>query len=117
MVGVMAIPATLSGMGSGSTGYAATSARRISFRIQGGAKNSFHGPNRPSSRRYRSGDAVRQSGIYEVLHDRSHREAHEVVMISGECFPECETCKEKVRFRLVRTAPYIFQDEDFEENV
>ena len=36
-------------------------------------------------------------------------------MISGENFPDCETCKEKVRFRLVRTAPYIFQDEDFEE--
>jgi hypothetical protein len=36
-------------------------------------------------------------------------------MISGEYFPDCETCKDKVRFRLVRTAPYIFQDEDFEE--
>ena len=58
---------------------------------------------------------MRQSGIYEVMHDRDHREAHEVVMISGEHFPDCETCKEKVRFRLIRTAPYIFQDEDFEE--
>jgi hypothetical protein len=36
-------------------------------------------------------------------------------MISGEHFPDCDTCKEKVRFHLVRTAPYIFQDEDFEE--
>lgn len=60
---------------------------------------------------------MRQSGIYEVVHDRDHRELHEVVMISGEHFPDCETCKDKVRFRLVRTAPYIFQDEDFEEEV
>ncbi|MGC2108002.1 MAG: hypothetical protein WA655_00705 [Candidatus Korobacteraceae bacterium] len=87
------------------------------FRLQGGAvKNSGHGGRRGNNKRYRTGDTVRQSGIYEVIHDSSHREAHEVVMISGERFPDCETCKEKVRFRLIRTAPYIFQDEDFEEN-
>jgi len=86
------------------------------FRLQGGAfKNQGHGGRGANGRRYRAGDTVRQSGIYEVIHDREHREAHEVVMISGEQFPDCETCKEKVRFRLIRTAPYIFQDEDFEE--
>ena len=73
------------------------------------------GGSRPHGRRDRAGEVVRQSGIYEVIHDRDHREAHEVVMIRGEHFPDCETCKEKVRFRLIRTAPYIFQDEDFEE--
>lgn len=78
-------------------------------------KNSGDAGKQPNDRRYRSGDTVRQSGIYEVIHDRNHRDAHEVVMISGEHFPDCETCKERVRFRLVRTAPYIFQDEDFEE--
>ncbi len=56
-----------------------------------------------------------QSGIYEVLHERGHRSAHEVVMLSGDTFPPCDTCDEQVRFRLVRTAPYIFQDADFEE--
>ena len=60
------------------------------------------------------GESIRQSGIYEVLHELQHRETHEAVMISGEKFPDCETCKDKVRFRLVRTAPYIFQDQDFE---
>ena len=89
-------------------------ARQLRFRLQSGIKNSGHGGKQPNGRRYRSGDTVRQSGIYEVIHDRNHRDAHEVVMISGEHFPDCETCKEKVRFRLVRTAPYIFQDEDFE---
>jgi hypothetical protein len=90
--------------------------QKVSFRAQSaGMKGAGHGGSRPNGRRYRSGEVVRQSGIYEVLHDRDHREAHEVVMISGERFPDCETCKEKVRFRLIRTAPYIFQDEDFEE--
>ena len=84
------------------------------FELRGGnSKNTGHRGRGSNGRRYRAGDTVRQSGIYEVIHDREHREAHEVVMISGEHFPDCETCKEKVRFRLVRTAPYIFQDEDF----
>lgn len=89
--------------------------QRFKAQTGGGIKNPQHGGRRDDRRRYRAGDSVRQSGIYEVLHDREHREAHEVVMISGEHFPDCETCKEKVRFRLIRTAPYIFQDEDFEE--
>ncbi len=83
---------------------------------QGGIK----GPGRSgragsSARTNKPGDVVRQSGIYEVVHDREHRAAHEVVMITGDAFPNCETCDQNVRFRLVRTAPYIFQDQDFEE--
>jgi len=58
---------------------------------------------------------VRETGIYEVIHDRAHRSAHEVVMLSGDAFPSCDSCGDQVHFRLVRTAPYIFQDEDFEE--
>ena len=77
------------------------------------------GPSRHSGRLsggalYKSGDSVRQTGIYEVTHDRDHRVAHDVVMLAGDAFPACETCDHRVRFRLVRTAPYIFQDEDFE---
>ena len=64
---------------------------------------------------FSAGDIVKETGIYEVVHDRSHRMAHEVVMLNGNSFPPCDTCAERVRFRLVRTAPYIFQDEDFEE--
>lgn len=75
---------------------------------------------RPSGHRnpdtgFKPGDPVRQTGIYEVIHDRAHRGAHEVVMLAGDAFPLCDTCDDRVRFRLVRTAPYIFQDEDFEE--
>jgi hypothetical protein len=90
--------------------------RKLAFQLQAAnIKNPGHSGRRPDGRRYRSGDVVRQSGIYEVIHDRGHRETHEVVMISGEPFPDCETCQQKVLFRLIRTAPYIFQDEDFEE--
>ena len=64
---------------------------------------------------FRPGDGVPESGIYEVIHDGDHRVAHDAVMIVGNQFPSCETCNERVRFRIVRTAPYIFQDEDFEE--
>lgn len=82
------------------------------------------GPGRRPGRRHRGNpdtnlysptDVVRLTGIYEVIHERAHREAHEVVMRAGDRLPACETCDLRVRFRLVRTAPYIFDDEDFEQ--
>jgi hypothetical protein len=105
----MSLPARRS-----TAGHSKTPVRKLVLQ-SGSIKNPGHTGGRSSDRRHRSGEAVRQSGIYEVIHDREHRQSHEVVMISGEKFPDCETCKEKVSFRLVRTAPYIFQDEDFEE--
>src|SRR5690349_12350581 len=74
-----------------------------------GRRPAAHGPQ------MRPGDPVRESGIYEVIHGREHRQAHEVVMLKGTAFPLCDSCDDNVRFRLVRTAPYIFQDGDFEE--
>jgi hypothetical protein len=59
------------------------------------------------------GQPVPETGIYEVVHDRSHRQAHEAVMHGGDLFPACDQCDMRVRFKLVRTAPYIFEDEDF----
>jgi hypothetical protein len=63
---------------------------------------------------FKPGDPVKETGIYEVVHDGGHRTAHEAVMLANDLFPPCDTCFEKVRFRLVRTAPYIFEDDDFE---
>jgi len=112
----MSVLARLRNTGSSVTAFKIAPKRKLAFRSQAGSlKNSDQGGSAPGSRRHRAGDVVRQSGIYEVVHDREHREAHEVVMISGAHFPDCETCKDKVRFRLIRTAPYIFQDSDFEE--
>jgi hypothetical protein len=85
-------------------------------RAKGGDKPRLHsGRKHRSGPTFSAGETVRETGIYEVIHDKQHRSAHEVVMLSGDSFPPCDTCEVKVRFRLVRTAPYIFQDEDFEE--
>jgi hypothetical protein len=62
-----------------------------------------------------SGDIVRESGIYEVIHEGPHRDSHEVVLLASDLFPSCDICSERVLFRLVRSAPYIFTDRDFEK--
>lgn len=80
------------------------------FKEGPGRRPAPHGPQ------MRPGDPVRESGIYEVMHGGDHRQTHEVVMLRGTEFPLCDSCNDKVRFRLVRTAPYIFQDGDFEES-
>ena len=61
------------------------------------------------------GQPVPETGIYEVAHDRGHRQSHEAVMHRDDLFPACDQCDMRVRFKLVRTAPYIFEDEDFVE--
>jgi hypothetical protein len=82
---------------------------------KGSGRGQFYrrgGSNDPTL--YKPTDAIRLTGIYEVIHDRGHRETHEVVMHARDLFPACDTCDMRVRFRLLRTAPYIFDDEDFE---
>ena len=90
--------------------------RRVAPSVKGGGKprpHSGHKRGGPGPL-FGAGETVRETGIYEVIHDRAHRSTHEVVMLSGDSFPACDTCHDQVRFRLIRTAPYIFQDEDFE---
>jgi len=100
------------------SGLAAAGSQTVRIQIHqgGGIKGPGRSHRDASSKSYKPGDTVKQSGIFEVVHDAEHRVAHEVVMIAGDAFPNCETCDQKVRFRLVRTAPYIFQDQDFEED-
>jgi len=66
-----------------------------------------------STRMFLPGQPVQESGIYEVIHDKGHRLAHEAVMYRDDLFPVCDQCDMKVRFKLIRSAPYIFDDEDF----
>ena len=92
-------------------------AREQVFRVRdkgprGGAPRTRH--QRDDGPRFKPGDPIKETGISEVIHNRAHRTAHEAVMLAGDYFPECDTCFERVRFRLVRTAPYIFDDTDFE---
>jgi len=102
-----------------STDTTGASAREWSTRfrseLKGGRSGGPH-RRRPDGRTFGPGAPIAESGIYEILHERDHRTSHEAVMIAGDSFPECDTCGERVRFRLVRTAPYIFQDADFEES-
>lgn len=91
--------------------------RRI-YRIAGGPrKQSHHRQPMPHGPRFKPGDPVAESGIYEVIHGNAHRASHDVVLLKDDPFPECDSCGEEVRFRLIRTAPYIFQDGDFEEPI
>jgi hypothetical protein len=80
------------------------------------------GRDKPSGHRRKSGqhtsiflpgNPVPESGIYEVIHDKGHRQAHEAVMYRNDLFPPCDQCDLRVRFKLIRSAPYIFDDEDF----
>jgi hypothetical protein len=80
----------------------------------GGRGPHWTGP-RDEGRQYKAGEPVTESGIYEAIHEGAHREPHEVVMVKADLFPACDTCAEKVRFKLVRSAPYIFNDVDFEQ--
>jgi len=99
---------------SDATGASATEwSTRFRSELKSGRSGGSH-PRRPAGRTFQPGAPISESGIYEILHERDHRTSHEAVMIAGDSFPECDTCRDRVRFKLVRTAPYIFQDADFE---
>ena len=74
-----------------------------------------HEPRQRGNHRtiYAAGQTIPESGIYEVMHENTHRATHESVLVKGDPFPHCDTCHDRVRFRVVRTAPYIFHDDDF----
>jgi hypothetical protein len=84
---------------------------RAKQRSEGGK----HAPRKRGEHRtiFAAGEVIPESGIYEVVHENAHREAHESVLVKGDPFPFCEVCDARVRFRAVRVAPYIFDDEDF----
>ena len=93
---------------------AAEQAPRFQQKGPGGSRPSRSRHDRDNGPRFKPGDPVKETGIYEVTHERAHRATHEAVMLKNDAFPPCDTCVDKVRFRLVRTAPYIFDDDDFE---
>ena len=63
---------------------------------------------------YECGEIVELSGLYQVRHADDRRES--VVLVRGQHFPACTCCSGAVRYRLVRAAPYIFEDDDFQED-
>jgi len=97
----------------GVSGARAQSVRFVQKGPGGRVPRSHH--PRDNGPRFKPGDPIKETGIYEVLHDRDHRAVHEAVMLANDVFPACDNCLDKVRFRLVRTAPYIFDDADVED--
>ncbi len=69
------------------------------------------GGEQRSRRIYAPADEVPESGIYERLHANGEKDTE--VFLRGNIFPACADCGLKVRYTIVRTAPYIFDDEDF----
>jgi hypothetical protein len=65
----------------------------------------------PQKEEYRPGETAPAAGIYEVLH-AGHRASHTAILLRGETFPSCRTCKDKVRFRLSRGADHVSGDSD-----
>jgi len=61
----------------------------------------------------RSGDAVPESGVYEVIHRECSSDVREAVFLVGEHFPGCRICGAKVRFQLKQAVPHISEDRDF----
>lgn len=90
------------------------SSSTFSLRDRGKPRRRYWRDATTKAQTFQSGEIVQQSGIYEAIHEGAHRQTHEVVLIEADLFPPCDTCAERVRFRLVRTAPYIFTDGDFE---
>jgi hypothetical protein len=63
---------------------------------------------------YTPGDTVPSSGIYEVIHGLDeNKKPHEVIALQGEVFPTCQTCQRQVKFKLVKAAKLIKQDDSF----
>jgi hypothetical protein len=63
--------------------------------------------------RWQPGVLVPHSGVYLMHHGDEHSKAEEIILLAGKNFPQCEVCREAASFELVRTAPYVFHDDDF----
>lgn len=59
----------------------------------------------------RPGEEVLLSGIYEGKH--AGGQVENITLIRGGRFPECRECGNRLTYRLVREAPYIYEDPDF----
>ena len=69
------------------------------------------GSEQQSRRVFAPDEEITESGIYQVMHESGEKDT--AVFLRGNLFPACADCGLKVRYSIVRAAPYIFEDEDF----
>ena len=62
---------------------------------------------------YQAGETAPVTGLYRVIHAREHRLSHEAVVLQGDAFPSCRSCKNKVVFTLEQSVDYLLHDMDF----
>ena len=60
----------------------------------------------------RPGSTVPKSGVYIAIHDGGHGEG-DVTCLSGDRFPACNRCGDRVRFKAKSVARYISRHYDF----
>jgi hypothetical protein len=63
---------------------------------------------------FKPGEAIVQSGIYNVIHDAAHLADHQVTCMFGKRFPECNGCGDAVRFTLLHYAKDVDSEACFE---
>ena len=66
--------------------------------------------------KFKPGQTCKQSGIYKVVHDPTHKEEHEVTVVNGKRFPPCRDCDGGVRFILVHAAHHLDSHEAFDHD-
>ncbi len=62
---------------------------------------------------YRPGELAYTSGVYRAVHKGGHREDHDVIVLRGEVFPHCRSCRDTVRFELLEEINHVMHDWDF----
>ena len=64
---------------------------------------------------YSPGEQVRLSGIYRARHYKHRQDDGEIALFAGANFPGCGDCDDLVDYTLIRSAPGLSEDPDFQK--
>ena len=64
----------------------------------------------PVKKHFQSGESVPNTAVYAAVHD-GHRVTHHVTLREGEVFPQCEQCRDRVRFEFVAGGSLLDDDQ------